>query len=552
MHLWINFLAEIYPIGRLMQTELSFDTLGLSENLLNSVKAKGFEQPTPVQARVIPRVLTETGDIIAKAQTGTGKTAAFALPILDRIDLTQRKVQALILVPTRELALQAAGEFESLLGSSNVRVSAIYGGRPMGAQIGELRGGAQIVVGTPGRIIDHLERKTLDLSQLAFLVLDEADEMLDMGFVDDIELIIGKSNPERRILLFSATMPDRIRHIAEKTMRNVIEVNVLSDSMTTNLTEQKFVEVREEDKAEALFRFIETEEELYALVFCRTKMDTDNLGRFLESRACPAASLHGDMSQAERERVLDRFRAKKIRVLVATDVAARGIDISNITHVFNYGLPDTPEAYVHRIGRTGRAGKTGTSITFVSPREFRRFSFVRSVSKAKISRIKVPSIEDVIVAKQARLIEGVILAKDSKFINVYREFAKTILADTDPEVALAATLAKLLGTALDPASFKPVIEIEPRDFTKPAPRPYGHSGGYSGGQRHSGGGDRRPSYSGGGDRERSGGYSGGGDRRPSYSGGGSGDRSSSGGSFRRGPGAERRPYEKRRSDSGNR
>ena len=333
-----------------------FTALGLGEKTLPAIKAKGFETPSPIQKLTIPVLLEEDkhNDIIAQAQTGTGKTAAFGLPVLERLTPKKGPVQGLILVPTRELALQVTEELLSFNKYSKLVITAIYGGASMSEQLRRLGKGVDIVVGTPGRILDHLRRGTLNLKELQYLILDEADEMLNMGFIDDVEAILAESNDYRRILLFSATMPARIVELSKRYMKDVEVLRVPSQEMTTDLTDQIYFEVRDSDKFDALTRIIDVEPEFYGIVFCRTKVAVDELVTRLTQRGYAAEGLHGDVSQAQREKILKKFKNKQVTILAATDVAARGIDINNLTHVINYSLPQDSESYVHRIGRTGR------------------------------------------------------------------------------------------------------------------------------------------------------------------------------------------------------
>lgn len=389
--------------------EVSFEDLGLDEYTLKAVEKKGFKIPSPIQILAIPRLLNGDTNLIARARTGTGKTAAFGLPIIQSIREKSDSVQALILEPTRELAVQTCEEMKSFSNDGLPRTTVLYGGASYSNQIKDLKRGCEIVVGTPGRIKDHLERKTLDLSKIKYFILDEGDEMLDMGFIDDIREIFQQANPESRILLFSATMPAPILKIAADFMGeyDIIEEEKVIDEAL--LIEQKYWLVKESEKIEALVRLIDISPDFYGLVFTMTKMDADNVTRQLDLRGYEAAALHGDIMQNQREKVLERFRSKKTRILVATDVAARGIDISGLSHVVNYSLPFDTATYVHRIGRTGRAGTTGTAITFVRPEERRKLSFfIKNVSKATKSQLeegKIPSVNEVLSIKENRLIE---------------------------------------------------------------------------------------------------------------------------------------------------
>ena len=375
-----------------------FGALGLTDVTLEAIKAKGFETPSPIQKLTIPVLLDDekTNDIIAQAQTGTGKTAAFGLPILERLRPQKGATQALILVPTRELALQVTEEILSFNAKRKLVISPIYGGASMTEQLRRLGKGIDVVVGTPGRILDHLRRGTLDIKALKYLILDEADEMLNMGFIEDVEEILSNTNDYRRILLFSATMPERIIRLSKKYMRDVEILRVPAQEVTTELTDQIYFEVRDSDKFDALTRIIDVEPEFYGIVFCRTKIGVDEVVNKLTERGYAAEGLHGDVSQVQREKILKRFKKKLANILVATDVAARGIDINNLTHVINYSLPQDTESYVHRIGRTGRAGNTGTAITFISHSEYRQFSSLKREIKVDIKKVALPSAQDVV------------------------------------------------------------------------------------------------------------------------------------------------------------
>ncbi len=384
-------------------TTLTFADFGLSAQVMQALAKKGFEEPTPIQALAIPRMLNSTVNLLARARTGTGKTAAFGLPLVDRMATAAPKVRALILVPTRELALQVSGEIASFVIGPNPRIATIYGGASMSEQLRRLSRGVDIVVGTPGRVLDHIERKTLDLSGLEWLVLDEADEMLDMGFIEDIERVMDAANPARRVVLFSATMPQAIMRIAKHRLGNFEVVEDMTNPVQAGLTDQIWLEVRDRDKLEALCRIVDSEDQFYGLVFCHTKVETDGVARALDERGYAAEALHGDVSQDMRERILARFREKKTLVLVATDVAARGIDIANLTHVVNFNLPYDTESYTHRIGRTGRAGNKGTAITFVTPDEYRRLFALKKASGDGLRKGAVPTVSDVIQAKRSRI-----------------------------------------------------------------------------------------------------------------------------------------------------
>ena len=383
--------------------DISFRDLGLDESVLNAVAAKGFEKPTPIQVLAIPRLLNGDANVIAKARTGTGKTAAYGLPLVQELREPREKPRALVLVPTRELALQVASEIESFKEGTHPRITTVYGGASIVEQLRNLKRGCEIVAGTPGRVIDHLERGSLNLDSIEYFILDEADEMLNMGFIEDIETIFKKANSDSRVLMFSATMPKQILKIAADFMGEYEIVEEEASEEPLPLTEQFFWMVREEDKSEALVRLIDTAENFYGLVFCQTKVDADAVAKELDERHYEAAALHGDIPQGQREKILSRFRAGKTRILVATDVAARGIDIEGITHVVNYSIPYDGPTYTHRIGRTGRAGAKGTAVSFIRPNERRRIDYLRRHARGELQEGKIPSIEKVLAQKQERL-----------------------------------------------------------------------------------------------------------------------------------------------------
>ncbi|MGD9927316.1 MAG: DEAD/DEAH box helicase [Sphaerochaeta sp.] len=438
-----------------MSELLSFADLGLSAQTIAAVKSKGFEEPTKIQAACIPLLLKDQVDVIGQAQTGTGKTAAFGLPILEIVDPSVRQVQALILAPTRELAVQVAEEINSLKGDRHLEIAAVYGGASMDLQLRKLRRGVHVVVGTPGRILDHLRRGSLKLDQLKFVVLDEADEMLDMGFVEDIEEVLKQTPENKRMLCFSATMPAPIQRLAGRFMHEPQMVKIKQETPTSDLTDQIYVEVRESDKFEALTRIIDMEESFYGIVFCRTKVQCDEIGRKLMDRGYDAEPLHGDLSQKQRENILHKMRDRSISIIVATDVAARGIDISDLTHVINFSLPEDPEAYIHRIGRTGRAGKSGIAITFVGPREFRRFSFIQKVSKSEIRRESVPDANDIIETKRTRIISQLsAITTEEGQGSAFLTIAEQLLEDKRPEEVVASLLEHFYKDELDVSKYQ--------------------------------------------------------------------------------------------------
>ncbi len=383
-----------------MTTE--FESLNLRTELLQAVTERGYVTPSPIQAAMIPVMLTGV-DVIGQAQTGTGKTAAFSLPILEKLETGLTRPQALVLAPTRELALQVANTMFEYGKHLGVRVLAIYGGASYSRQMARLHKGVDVVVGTPGRVLDLLNQQVLDLGGVRTVVLDEADEMLSMGFIEDIEAILAATPAERQTALFSATVPPRIRTLAERYMREPQSVRIQQEQVTVAAIAQRFYLVNESDKLAALTRLFEVEDITSALIFARTRVGTSDLANELTVRGFPSETLNGDLSQEARERTLNRFRQNQIKVLVATDVAARGLDIDDISHVFNFDLPEDPEIYVHRIGRTGRAGKTGIAISLITPREKRRQRDIEAFTRQKLTRAELPSEDDIIVHREAQL-----------------------------------------------------------------------------------------------------------------------------------------------------
>ncbi len=385
-----------------MTTE--FSDLNLHPQLVQAVTRRGYTTPTPIQAGVIPLMLSGE-DILGQAQTGTGKTAAFALPILHNITPGLGHVQALVLAPTRELGIQVAETMVAYGRLRNISVLAVYGGTAYGPQIGGLRRGVDVVVGTPGRLLDLLKSNKLDLSQVQTVILDEADEMLSMGFIEDIEAILQATPEERQTALFSATLPRQIRQLADKYMNQPQAVSIEREQRTVSTIEQRAYLVNESDKLAALTRLFEVEPISSALIFARTRLGTAELANELTVRGFPAEPLNGDLSQQAREQVLNRFRNNQIKVLVATDVAARGLDIDDISHVFNFDLPQDAEIYVHRVGRTGRAGRTGTALTLVTPKEQWRLRKIEKYTRQPIAFATLPSIEDIQNRREAELLE---------------------------------------------------------------------------------------------------------------------------------------------------
>jgi ATP-dependent RNA helicase DeaD len=440
-----------------------FKQLGLSEEVIEAISKKGFEEPTPIQTLTIPIMLRDETNIIVQAQTGTGKTAAFGLPLIEMIEPKQRSVQAMIVTPTRELAIQVSEEINSLKGNTGIQVIPVYGGQSIDQQLRRLKKGVHIVVGTPGRVIDHLNRKTLNLRDIEYLILDEADEMLNMGFIEDVEEIMKHTNPGKRTLLFSATIPARIKALAGKYMGGYKFITVEKQQPTVSLTEQIYYEVQSSDKFEALCRIIDIEEDFYGLVFCRTKNDVDEVTSHLTERGYDADFIHGDISQSQREKTLGRFKKKKINILVATDVAARGLDVNNMTHVINYSLPHDPESYVHRIGRTGRAGKEGTAITFITPSEYHKLMFIQRKAKTDIKKLKVPNVKDIIRAKTRKINEDIAAMNSEEIDANYYNWAKRLLENSNTTEVLAKILNYSFDDKLNPGLYNEIKELSGRN-----------------------------------------------------------------------------------------
>lgn len=418
----------------------AFEEFELGRKVQQSIDEMGFEEPSPIQAACIPLVM-QGKDVIGQAQTGTGKTAAFGIPLVEQAT-PENHVQGIVLTPTRELAIQVAGEIRKIAKYKRVKTLPIYGGQSIGHQIRALQQGVHVVIGTPGRILDHIRRGTLRLGSVRTVVIDEADEMLDMGFIEDIESILRETPSDRQTLLFSATFPNEVRRLANRYMKTPEHVTVNRGEMTVPLTNQVYYKVLDRDKLESLCRVIDSEEVALGIVFCRTKRGVDELTEALSSRGYLADGLHGDLSQAQRDRVMKKFRTNDIELLIATDVAARGLDVENVTHVVNYDIPQDPESYVHRIGRTGRAGKTGLAITLVTPREFKLLKQIERETRATLVLREVPSLADV-AERQAEIWRNRIIETIHEGgLGHYRATLGNIVDDHDP-IDVASALLKL-------------------------------------------------------------------------------------------------------------
>ncbi len=423
----------------------TFSDLRLTPKLLAAVTAVGYEAPTPIQARTIPALLAGR-DVIGQAQTGTGKTAAFALPILQTIDLKRAEVQALVLTPTRELAIQVAEAIHTYgKGLGPLRVLPVYGGQGMQQQIKRLHAGVHVVVGTPGRIMDHLRRETLNLEAIRMVVLDEGDEMLRMGFIDDVETILREMPEERQMALFSATMPPAIRKIAERHLRDPETIAIETQTVTVAAVDQRYLNVTERQKLDALTRVLDVEAPEAALVFVRTKNSAAQLTERLQARGYAAEGMHGDMTQQAREAVIRRLRDGLVEIVIATDVAARGLDIERITHVINHDVPFDAESYVHRIGRTGRAGRSGTAILFITPRETRLLKVIERFTGHRIAPMRMPSAADVVQRRvqsfKRRLLESSAAEGLEPYLALVEELAEEAGVDMAEIAAAAARLA---------------------------------------------------------------------------------------------------------------
>ncbi len=437
-----------------------FSQLGLHPQLVQTVAALGYESPTPIQSAIIPLML-EGKDVIGQAQTGTGKTAAFALPILHNLNGSRgRNIQGLVLAPTRELALQVANAMHGYGKAREVRVLPVYGGTPYSRQIRRLKRGVDIVVGTPGRMLDLINQGELNLSEVRTVVLDEADEMLSMGFIEDITAILDRTPAERQTALFSATMPQAIRNLAGDYMQTPQSVTVEHKQLTVESVEQRYYLVRNADKLAALTRLFEAEDISSALIFTRTRVGSADLANALTVRGFPAEALNGDLSQEARERVLRRFRNNQISVLAATDVAARGLDIDDISHVFNYDMPNDEESYVHRIGRTGRAGKPGIAITLASPADQWRLKRIEWYTKQPMTQATLPTEEEIYNGREAKLLNQVEVWLKRGRCSREREIVKELLEKGHDPVEVAAVALKLARAEEKQRPIDPISDVQ--------------------------------------------------------------------------------------------
>ena len=429
----------LFKIKRSMKKLTTFSELGLSEPLMKAISNMGFEEATPIQSQTIPLGLANK-DVIGQAQTGTGKTAAFGIPLIEKLDRNVEGIQGIVIAPTRELAIQVSEELYKIGQHNRTRVLPIYGGQDINRQIRALKKHPHIIVGTPGRLLDHINRKTIRLQNIQTVVLDEADEMLNMGFIEDIESILSNVPKEHQTLLFSATMPGPIQRIAERFMTEPEVVRVKAKELTVPNILQYYVETHEKKKFDDLTRLLDIQSPELAIIFGRTKRRVDELAEALTLRGYAAEGIHGDLTQAKRISVLRKFKEGLIEVLVATDVAARGLDISGVTHVYNFDIPQDPESYVHRIGRTGRAGKTGMAITFVTPREMGQLKNVERMTKRKMDRMKAPTIDEAIEGQQKVTVEKLVSTIEQENLSYYKRVAEELLDEHDSITVVAAAI----------------------------------------------------------------------------------------------------------------
>ncbi|MCL5276581.1 MAG: DEAD/DEAH box helicase [Deltaproteobacteria bacterium] len=425
---------------------MRFEELGISAQIMKAVYFMGYEEPTPIQKGAIPPAL-EGKDIIGQAQTGTGKTAAFAIPTVQLCKKGHRP-SAIVLEPTRELAIQVSEEFNKIGKFKELSVVPIYGGQSIEHQLRALKKGVDVVIGTPGRVLDHIQRGTLDLGSVRIAVLDEADEMLDMGFIDDIKSILGKTPDEKQTMLFSATIDANVISLSRSYMHDPVKVMVNVADIVVPKIRQIFYEVRREDKINALSRIIDVAGMFRCLVFCHTRREVDQVSSKLKDMGYNAGAIHGDYSQSQRNTVMGHFRDGSIDILVATDVAARGLDIMDVTHVINYSIPQEPENYIHRIGRTGRAGKSGIAIMFVTPREYKDLRLIEKIAKTKISREMLPSSREAIKAKQQSMVDDVMSMIGKASYDAFLPAAEELLGHCAPKECLAAVMSMAFGDVL--------------------------------------------------------------------------------------------------------
>ena len=424
----------------------TFKETGLKPEILKSLDAMGFETPTPIQAQTIPFILESTNDLVALAQTGTGKTAAFGLPVLNKIEEERKEIQSIVLCPTRELCLQITSDLEKFNSNTNISVVPVYGGEPIYRQLGALKRGCHMVVGTPGRVNDLINREKLDLSSVRFLILDEADEMLKMGFKDEMDAILAQTPAMKQTLLFSATMPPDIASLTGRYMNTPHKISVTGQNKTADNIEHKYMVTSPPALYQALRRFADMHSDIYSIIFCRTRQETKDIADKLIADGYNADSLHGDLSQGQRDQVMGRFRKKHLQILVATDVAARGLDVTELTHVIHYHLPDDPENYVHRSGRTGRAGKSGISMAIITPGEQRKIKMLEKQIRKSISREMIPQGKEVFQRRLSNYLDSISNSNDERFpVEEFNETINEKLGHLDKDELLNRFISKEFG-----------------------------------------------------------------------------------------------------------
>lgn len=471
-----------------------FKGLGISELVIQSLSSMGFEEPTPIQEQTIPPAV-QGKDLIGQAQTGTGKTAAFAIPLIEKCLDNPGKLQAVVLTPTRELAIQVAEELNRIGHHAGVNSLPIYGGQDITRQIKALHKKPQIIVATPGRLMDHMRRKTVRLGEIKMVVLDEADEMLNMGFLEDIEIILQETPDMRQTLLFSATMPKPIQALAKRFMRNPELIRIQAKEVTVPLVEQYYIELQERQKFDVLCRLFDIQSPDLAIVFGRTKRRVDELSEALKKRGYSAEGIHGDLTQGKRDSVLRQFRTGAIEILVATDVAARGLDISGVTHVYNFDIPQDSESYVHRIGRTGRAGQTGVAISFIIPREMQHLRTIEQATKRKIIRMTIPTVTDAVEGQQRIAVDKLLRTLEEGHFAQYKSRAEELLSEKDSVTLLAAALKILTKeTNATPITLTPEAPLRVRNPHNGKKRAKGKSKGAAGKGRVFVGSINRPKH----------------------------------------------------------
>ena len=460
----------------------TFNDFGLSEPVIRALNNMGFEEATPIQEQTVPLGL-QGKDLIGQAHTGTGKTAAFGIPMVEFFDVESDHIQGIVLTPTRELAIQVAEELNKIGQYKSIRTLPIYGGQEILRQIRALKNRPHIIVGTPGRLMDHMRRKTIRLQQVKMLVLDEADEMLNMGFIEDIETILTEVPAERQTLLFSATMPAPIQALARRFMKDAEVIRIEGKQVTVANTRQSYIEVEERQKFDVFCRLLDIQSPDRSIVFGRTKRRVDELFEALNKRGYSAEALHGDLPQSKRDMVMRRFKEGAVEVLVATDVAARGLDISDVTHIYNFDIPQDAEGYVHRIGRTGRAGKPGVAVTFVTSREIHHLRLIENMTRGKITRLPIPTTKEAIEGQQRLAMDKLLLALENGEIGNYKGLAESLLEENDAVALLAAAL-KILTKESDrtPVTLTEERPLRARQDITRSPRPGGYTKSGSGGK----------------------------------------------------------------------